>query len=128
MDPDLKGIIGFIAGLVPVLGVLIYFKLNFALENTHIRANPLKQLGTYLLEVDRYIIVSTKFINKFFAFNDGIVWLMAGYMLISGLDRSDLFKKRALSPAILLLLMMGSYFFIYVIYLQISGNTHLAVK
>ena len=112
----LKEFIGFIAGLVPVLGVLIYFKLNFALENTHIRANPLNQLGTYLLEVDRYIIVSTKFINKFFAFNDGIVWLMAGYMLISGLDRSDLFKKRALSPAILLLLMMGSYFFIYVIF------------
>ena len=112
----LKDFIGFTAGLVPVLGTLTYFKLNFALENTHIRANPLKQLGMYLVEVDRYIIVSTKFINKFFTFNDGIVWLMAGYILISGLDRPDLFKKRALSPAILLLSMMCCYFFIYIIF------------
>jgi len=112
----LKEFFCFIAGLAPVLGTLIYFKLNFALENTHIRANPLKQLGTYLVEVDRYIIVGTKFIDKLFTFNDGVVWLMAGYIFISGLDRSDLIKKRLLSPVILLLLMMCGYFFVYIIY------------
>ena len=112
----LKEFIGFMLGLAPVLGTLIYFKLNFALENTHIRANPLKQLGTYLFDIDRYIIVSTRCINKFLTFNDGILWLMAGYILFSGLDRTDLIKKRILSPTILLLLMMCGYFFIYIIY------------
>ena len=116
----LKEFIGFTLGLAPVLGTLFYFKLNFALENAHINANPIKQLGTYLVDIDRYIIVVTKCINQFFTFNDGIVWLMAGYFFFSGLDRSDLIKKRILSPAILLLLMTCGYFFVYIIY---PGNT-----
>ena len=112
----LKELIGFTLGLAPILGTLVYFKLNFALENAHIGANSLKQLGTYLVDIDRYILVSTTFIDKFFTFNDGIVWLMVGYLFLAGLDRPDLIKKRILSPTILLLLMAGSYFFVYIIY------------
>jgi hypothetical protein len=112
----LKEFIVFASGLAPILGALIYFKLNFALKNAHIRANPLNQLGTYLFDIDRYVILGSKWINKFLTFNDGIVWLMAGFLLFSGLDRSDLLKNRLLSPAILLLLMMGGYFFVYIIY------------
>jgi hypothetical protein len=112
----LKEFASFVCGLAPVLGTLIYFKLNFALENTHIRADPLEQLGTYLIDIDRYIIVGTKWINKIFTFNDGLVWLALAYLWISGLDRSDPVKKRVLSPIVLLLLMMFGYFLVYVIY------------
>jgi hypothetical protein len=49
-------------------------------------------------------------------FNDGIVWLMAGYWLFSGFDRSDLTKNRILPSAILLLLVTCGYFFVYIIY------------
>ncbi|MCP4622363.1 MAG: phospholipid carrier-dependent glycosyltransferase [bacterium] len=111
-----KELAGFVLGLTPVLSTLIYFKLNFALENAHIRANPLKQLGTYLIDIDRYIIVGTKWFDKFLTFNDGIVWLALAYFFFSGFDRSDLVKKRLLSPTVLLLLMMGGYFLVYVIY------------
>jgi hypothetical protein len=112
----LKEFIGFTLGLAPVLGTLVYFKLNFALENAHIGANSLKKLGTYLFDIDRYILVGTTFVVKFFTFNDGIVWLMAGYLFLAGLDRPDLIKKRLSSPAFLLLLMTCSYFFVYIIY------------
>ncbi len=115
----LKECIGFTIGLSPILGTLLHFKLNFTLENAHINADTLKQLGIYLLDIDRYILVGTIWINKFFTFNDGIVWLMAGYFLLSGLDKTDLIKKRILSHIILLVLMMCCYFFIYVIY---TGN------
>ncbi len=64
----LKEFIGFTLGLAPVLATLFYFKLNFALENAHINTNTLKQLGTYLVDIDRYIIVSTKCINKILNF------------------------------------------------------------
>jgi hypothetical protein len=111
-----KELAGFVLGLTPVLSTLIYFKLNFALENAHIRANPLKQLTTYLIDIDRYIIVGTKWFDKFLTFNDGIVWLALAYFCFSGFDRSDLVKKRILSPTVLLLLMMGGYFLVYVIY------------
>ena len=112
----LKELIGFTIGLAPILGTLVYFKLNFALENAHIGANSLKQMGTYLVDIDRYIIVGSKFIVKFLTFNDGLVGLMAGYLFLAGLDRPDLIKKRILSPIILLLLMTCSYFFVYIIY------------
>jgi hypothetical protein len=110
----LKEFIGFTLGLAPVLGTLFYFKLNFALENAHINDNTFEQLGTYLFDIDRYILVGTRWINKFFTFNDGIIWLMAVYFFFSGLDRADLIKKRLLSPTILLLLMMCGYFFVYI--------------
>jgi hypothetical protein len=112
----LKELFSFTLGSAPVLGTLFYFKLNFALENAHINDSTLKQLGTYLVDIDRYILVGTIWINKIFTFNDGIVWLMAGYFFLSGLERSDLIKKRLLSHTILLLLMMCGYFFVYVIY------------
>ena len=112
----LKEFIGFTLGLAPVLGTLVYFKLNFALENAHIGANFFEQLRTYLFDIDRYILVSSTFMVKFLTFNDGIIGLMAVYLFLAGLDRPDLIKNRILSPAILLLLMTSSYFFVYMIY------------
>ena len=112
----LRELAGFVCGLSPVLGTLTYFKLSFALENAHIRADPLKQLAAYLTDIDRYIIVGAKWINKILTFNDGLVWLALAYLCISGFDRSESGKKRILSPTILLLLMMGGYFMVYVIY------------
>jgi hypothetical protein len=112
----LKEFAGFALGLLPVLGTLVYFKVNFALENAHIRTNPVKQLGTYLIDIDRYILVGGEWIYKIFNFNDGIVWLAAAYLFLSGLNRPDLFKSRILSPTILMLLMMCGYFFVYIIY------------
>ena len=110
----LKEFIGFTLGLAPVLSTLLYFKLNFALANAHLNDNTFEQLGTYLFDIDRYILVGTRWINKFFTFNDGIIWLMVVYFFFSGLDRADLIKKRLLSPTILLLLMMCGYFFVYI--------------
>jgi len=96
------------------LSTLLYFKLNFALANAHLNDNTFEQLGTYLFDIDRYILVGTRWINKFFTFNDGIIWLMVVYFFFSGLDRADLIKKRLLSPTILLFLMMCGYFFVYI--------------
>lgn len=115
-----KEFAGFVFGLAPVLGTLVYFKLNFALENTHIRDDPLKQLGSYLIDIDRYIVVGTIWINKTLTFNDGIIWLAVAYFCLSGFDRSDSAIRRVVSPTVLMLLMMCGYFMIYVIY---PGNT-----
>ena len=112
----LKEFICFTLGLAPVLGTLFYFKINFALENAHLNDSTLKQLGTYLTDINRYILVGSIWVDKFLTFNDGIVWLMAGYFFFSGLDRPDLIKKRLLAPAILLLLLMCGYFFVYITY------------
>jgi len=111
-----KEFAGFVFGLAPILGTLIYFKLNYALENAHIGADPLNQLAAYLIDIDRYIIVGSRWINKILTFNDGIIWLAVAYFCLSGIDRSDSIKSRIVSPTVLMLLVMGGYFMVYVIY------------
>ena len=112
----LKEFAGFFFGLTPVLGTLVYFKINFALENTHIRNDLLTQQGSYLIDIDRYVIVGARWFNKIITFNDGIIWLALVYFCLSGIERSGSAENRRLSPIVLMLLMMCGYFMVYVIY------------
>jgi hypothetical protein len=110
-----KEFICFFLGMLPVMGTLLYFKLNFAPRNDMVNLANLKKTGAYLLDLDRYLIVIKEIIKKVYFFNDKIIVLLAVYFLISGLDRSDKVKKQVLSNVILLLLMLGGYLFAYVI-------------
>jgi hypothetical protein len=105
----------FLLGMLPVMGTLLYFKLNFAPRNDTINIFHLKKSAVHLLDLDRYLIVLTEIFKKVYFFNDKIVILMAVYFLISGLDRSGKVKKHILSHVILLLLMLCGYIFAYVI-------------
>ncbi len=105
----------FLLGMLPVMGTLLYFKLNFAPRNDTINIFHLKKSAVHLLDLDRYLYVLTEILKKVYFFNDKIVILMAVYFLISGLDRSGKVKKHILSHVILLLLMLCGYLFAYVI-------------
>jgi hypothetical protein len=105
----------FLLGMLPVMGTLLYFKLNFAPRNDMINIPTLKATVVHLLDLDRYLIVITEILKKVYSFNDKIVILMAVYFLISGLDRSGKVKKHILPHVILLLLMLCGYLFAYVI-------------
>ena len=111
----IKEYIGFMLGSAPIISTLIYFKLNFARENVHLNSDNFKQFATYVFESERYLLVLTKFANKFITFNDGIVWLMAVYLFISGLERPFITRKSVRSHAAILCLLLGGYFFIYFI-------------
>ena len=110
-----KEFFSFFLGMLPVMGTLLYFKLNFAPRNDMVNLANLKQIGIHLLDIDRYLFVLKEIIKKVYFFNDKIVVLMAVYFLISGLDRSGTVKKQISSHVILLLLMLGGYLFAYVI-------------
>ena len=103
----------FLGGSAPILSTLIYFKVNFARENVHLNSDTLKQLATYVLESERYLLVLTRFANKFITFNDGIVWLMAAYLLISGWERPFTARKAVRSHVAILCLLLCGYFCIY---------------
>ncbi len=105
----------FFLGMLPIMGTLIYFKIQFAPRNDMINIPTLKKTALHLLDIDRYIVVLKAVIGRIFTFNDGIVVLLAVYFLISGPDRSGNIKKHLLSHVTLLLLMMCGYAFAYVI-------------
>jgi len=111
----MKEFFSFISGLALVVGTLIYFKLNFAPTNDLVNQDNLEKLGTYLFDTDRYLLVLTAILKKIFTFNEGIVWLMIVYLLISGFNKSRFPDKRILSYFILMFLMLCGYFFSYLI-------------
>ena len=105
----------FLSGLAFVLVTLIYFKLKFAPANDLISHDNIEKLGTYLFDTDRYLLVLTAILKKIFTFNEGIVWLMIVYLLISGFNKSRFPDKRILSYLILMFLMLCGYFLSYLI-------------
>jgi len=105
----------FLLGTLPIMGTLIYFKLNFAPRNDLVNIYNLKQSVVHLLNPDRYLIVISEILKKVYFFNDKIVILMALYLLFSGFDRSGKVKKPILSHVLLLLLMVCGYAFAFLI-------------
>ena len=110
-----REVFSFILGMLPITAMLIYFKVCFAPRNDMINIPTLKKTVFYLFDIERYRITLTMMLEKFVTFNEGIVFLMAVYFLISGPDRSDNIQKHALPHVILLILMMCGYFFAYMI-------------
>ena len=105
----------FILGTLPVMGTLVYFKINFAPRNDLVNVYNLKQSVAHLLNPDRYLIVISEILKKVYFFNDKIVILLVVYLLFSGIDRSGTDKKHIGSHVLLLLLMLCGYTFAYVI-------------
>jgi len=110
-----KEFLSFTSGLAFVVATLIFFKLKYAPANDLISHDNLEKLGAYLFDADRYMLVLTAILKKIFTFNEGIVWLMILYLVISGFDKSRFPDKRILSYLFLMFLMVCGYFFSYLI-------------
>jgi hypothetical protein len=106
----------FFLGLAPVLGTLILFKLQFAPPNDIVNLKSLSYFWHNLLNFDRYHIVLTAFAEEIFLFNDGVLILLVVYLSISGINKALLSDRQFLAQAIVLVLMLGCYFFTYVIF------------
>lgn len=105
----------FLLGLTPVFSTVVFFKLKFAPSNDIVNANNLSRIWEYLSQFDRYQQIFLAFVEKITFFNDGIVILMVVYLAISGLDRPSYYQKRFFSQVALLILLLGGYFFSFLI-------------
>jgi len=113
---SLKEFSSYFLGLTPVLCTLILFKLKFAPSNDIVNFSSLSYFWNNLLDFDRYHIVLTAFAEEIFFFNDGVFILLAVYLSISGINKVLLKDKQLFAQAALLVLMLGCYFFTYVIF------------
>ena len=112
---SLKDFFCFLCGLAPILCIEIFFKLNFAPENDIVNLSNLSRITNYLEQIDRYRQIFFDFIEKIFLFNDGIIFLMFVYMLLTKLDKKY-FNRQLLSPSVALIgLLLCGYFFSYLI-------------
>lgn len=111
----IKEFIYFLFGLTPILSIEIFFKLRFAPPNELVNLNHLSYIFSYLVQLDRYQQIFLKFTKKVFLFNDGIIFIMVVYLLLSGLDKK-FFNRKMLSPLVTLLgLLFCGYFLSFLI-------------
>jgi hypothetical protein len=120
---SLKEFASFLLGLAPVLVTLILFKLKFAPPNDIVNLNSLSYFWNNLLNFDRYHIVLIAFAEEIFFFNDGVFLLLVVYLSISGINKVLFRDRQFLAQAALLVLMLGCYFFTYVIFSHNNLNT-----
>ena len=119
----------FLAGALPVLLIVIYFKLRLAPTNDLMAGFNWDALSGKLFDWDRYEAIARAFFITGISFTQGLVdvrvgmhlnpgavgiILLAVYLLFTGvrIDRGD--RPFLLQTGAILLMMLAGYFFIYV--------------
>ena len=120
----------FLAGVLPVLLIVVYFKLGIAPANDLMAGFSPAALSDKLLDWDRYEAIARAFFLTGISFTQGLVdvrvgmrinpgavsiILLAVYLLIAGvrIDASD--RPGLLQAGAILLMMLLGYFFVYVL-------------
>ena len=112
----LKEFFSFLGGMAPVFFTLVLFKMYYAPPNDLVNMSSLPHLWNNLLNYDRHYMVLAAFADEILLFNDGVFILMVVYMAAIGIDKMRLKDRQFLAQAVLPILMLGSYFFTYVLF------------
>jgi Dolichyl-phosphate-mannose-protein mannosyltransferase len=119
IKPYLRQMAFFLAGLAPVLIVIIYFKMTVVVaQNGYL--SPLKEsdLSSKIMDFSRYRIIADYLIRIGLGFGSwtvSIIPLLAFYFLLLGAKADEKRKKNVLACAITLGLMLAGFLMIYVI-------------
>jgi hypothetical protein len=120
----------FLAGALPILAVVLYFKLTLAPPNDIVAGAGIAALPEKLLDPDRYRQIARAFVLTGLSFTQGIVdvgrgmrlnpgpvsiLLLGVYLLLAGIRIPREERSGLLAAAATLGLMLAGYFGIYVI-------------
>lgn len=106
----------FSIGLMPVLMVIFYFKVNIAPTNDLILTQG-SETFQRLLDLSRYFQIFKAYIIKGVSFTHGVVGvpLLAVYFFLVGIKKEERDKMIIKTTFILLVLMLSGYFIIYIV-------------
>lgn len=97
--------------MAPVLSTVVFFKIKVAPPNDIFNSDNISRMYNYLSEFDRYKQIFLAYAKNITFFNGGIIFLLALYLLVSGFEKSYIFQRQFLTKVVLLLLLLGGYFF-----------------
>jgi len=117
----------FLAGCLPVIAVLIYFKLRCAPPNYLFRSLDSGSVAAGLLNLQRFLLITKAFVREFFHWGDGLTAVFLGYAILAGL--SGAWRKSVGAPAgfIVLFLMLAGYCATYMV-TPLDLGWHLATS
>jgi hypothetical protein len=121
---------GFLAGALPVLAVVLYFKLRIAPANDLMAGFGWAALGDKLFDIHRYAQISKAFFVTGLSFTQGLfdvrtgmglnpgpvnLLVVAAYLFLAGIriERTD--RTALIQGATVLMLMLAGYFLVYVL-------------
>ena len=117
-DADRKNKVGqmtcFVAGIAPILLILLYYKVHFAPSNDIFAGQEIQPVIGRLMDLSRYVQI-TKALLVFANQTIPVASLLIIYPFYAGIQLENNSKKAVITLLIILFLMCSGYFAIYVI-------------
>jgi hypothetical protein len=102
-------------GLLPVLIMVLYFKIRMAPPTDYIRAQTTAMMLKKLVDPSRYLLVVKEYIKQIAILGNGLMFILAAYLIFAGrkIDRNNLPTVVTICGALTAVLI--GYFFIFVV-------------
>jgi hypothetical protein len=105
----------FVAGLAPMLAVLIFFKVTYAPDNDILGGQSWQILFDRVWNASRAGITLTAFATYFWKLGSGMMIVMLVYLLIAGIDRDSLRSMSTMTVITAIAGMLAGYFLVYLL-------------
>ncbi len=102
-------------GMLPVLALLLYFKLHIAPDNDLVAGQNISATLSRISTPSRYVQISTAFFKGMLAIGRWQIYplLLAVYMAVTGITRRPAARYLGLTVLAVVLAMLGGYFCVY---------------
>jgi hypothetical protein len=123
----IKEILFFLAGLAPILAVIVFFKLRYAPPNELFQGLQGGAMPAGLMDVHRYAVIGKAFLSEIVSWGEGSVFIwgkhitislgpiLLVYMFLSGIRIDARNRRAALTLLIILTFMLCGHFLVYAI-------------
>lgn len=115
--PYLKQMLYYSLGLLPLLSIVVLFKLDFAATNSFVSGQTLRSTLTRMSDLSRYSTIIRMSFDEVLRSTGWIasVWALLPYALILGvvIERKD--RSSMITIAVTLAVILIGYFFVYVV-------------
>jgi hypothetical protein len=117
----------FLAGCLPVVGLLVYFKLDCGPPNDLFRSLDAGTLVAHAGGLQRSMVIGKTFGTKILCWGDGLTAILLGYGILAGIKPDWRCSGAARIGLMVLFLMVAGYFAIYSL-TPLDLNRHLATS
>jgi hypothetical protein len=108
----------FGVGLLPMLLLVIGFKLAFAPPNDLLSTLGVERTLARLTTPDRYLVVLREYTNHILSFGNNrlgpVVWVLLAYFLALGINRPEIRRPGVRAGTIALVLLLAGHFIVFV--------------
>jgi len=108
------GLLAFVAGSLPVLLIIFYFKTRLVPQNDLVAAQG-AQTASKLGDLSRYVITAKAFLRQALQINSIPVLVLPFYALFLGTESAQVKRPAVVASSLVLVLMLAGYFLVFIV-------------